>query len=165
MEKKKTDKAAVMGRDVAIVELNKWYDFLEVPEDLRLDIDLNEELEEGETKKKEKDDAMRERVIRGIMSGSIILSEENQLVYTLKEPIKNQVSGDITYSELTFKNRYKAHQLEANMKGVKPEDFLPMTRAYIATLTGVSRSILGQLWNKDMAMAQAVYTLFSRGEA
>lgn len=160
----------VMSREVAVQELNKWYDEIGVSEDLRLDVDLGEDEEiEGEaeerTKKREKDDTMRETVLRAMMSGSLILNEEKKLQYTLKDPIFKKDSQEVHTGELIFKNRYRTHELEAQMKGVKPDEFMPMMRAYIATLTGVPKAILGKLYNRDMQVAQAIYSLFSRGEA
>ena len=162
-------KETIKGREVAINELNQWFDELNVPEDMRLDIDFEaeegEEIEESRIKKREKDDVMRERVIRQIMNGRLILNDNKQLEYTLVDPVKTKETEEIILSKVVFKNRYRAHELEANMKGVKPDEFMPMTRAYIATLTGVSRSILGKLWDRDMGVCQAIYTLFTRGES
>lgn len=157
----------VMAREVAVEELNKWFDIMEVPEESRLDIDLdeNEEDEENPKKSKESDDIMRERVIRGFMNGSIVLNTNNHIEYTLKEPIKKKDSEDVVLDKLIFRLRYQAFELETNMKGVKPDEFMAMTRAYIATLTKTGKAILGKLSNRDMDMAQAVYTLFTRGEA
>lgn len=155
-----------MGREMAIQELNRWYDAIGVPEETRLDVELPEGEEGNEDeliKKREKDDLMRERVIRAIQNGSLILNENNQLEYTLKDPVEGK-EGTIVLSKLVFKNRYRAHELEAQMKGVKPDEFMPMTRAYIATLTGEAKAKLGKMYNRDMEVSQAVYTLFTRGE-
>lgn len=162
-------KENVMSRDVAVQELNKWYDIIEVPEDMRLDVDFGEEeeeIEEARVEKREKDDMMRERVIRAIMAGNLILNEPDKFfVYTLKYPVTKKESEEVVLSKLIFKNRYKAFELESNMKGIKPDEFMPMTRAYIATLTGESKSILSRMYSRDMDVAQAIYTLFTRGGA
>ena len=80
-------KETIKGREVAIAELNTWFDELNVPEDMRLDIDFEaedgEEIEESRIKKREKDDVMRERVIRQIMNGRLIINTNNQIEYTL----------------------------------------------------------------------------------
>lgn len=171
----------IISREMAIKELNDWYDELQVPEDMRLDVDMDEyedDAVEGldqdddylkekaeRLKKREKDDIMRERFIRSIMNGSLILNENKELEYTLKYPVEKKDSGEVVLSKLKFKKRYHQFELETQMKGIKPEEFMPMTRAYIATLTGVSKSILGRMLNRDMEVAQAIYTLFTRGEA
>ena len=154
----KTPKTNLISRDVAVNDLNKWFDLLEVPEDDR--IDINEE--DGE---KAKDDPMREKVIKTIMTGRLCLNDEGLMQYTLKHPIRKQESKEIVLATLTFGLRYREHELESNMKGVSPKDFLPFTRAYIATITGVSKSLLGKLYNADSTALQAVYTLFTRGDA
>lgn len=150
-------KDQTIGRDVAVQELNRYYDALEVPEEDRVDIDL-------ENEEKESDDPMREKVLKAIMAGRVIVEDDGKLTYTLKHPLKKE-SGDIVLEKLTFKLRYREHELEGNMRGVDPKCFLPMTRAYIATLTGVSKSLLGKLYNADSTVLQAIYTLFMRGDA
>jgi hypothetical protein len=160
-------KESTLGRENAIQELNRWFDEIGVPEDLRLDVDLGEDEtdEEVRSKNRERDDIMRERVIRAIMSGNLILNNDNQLEYTLKEKILGKDDNQVVLEKLTFKNRYRTHELEAQMKGVKPDEFMPMIRAYVATLTGISKSILGRMYNRDTEVAQAIYNLFLRGEA
>ena len=153
----KLPKTNAISRDVAEKDLNKWFDKLEVPEDDRIDIVE----EDGE---KPKDDAMRERVIKTMMTGRLILNEDGLMAYTLKEPLKKE-SGEAILTNLTFKLRYREFELENNMKGVNPKDFLAFTRAYIATITGVSKAWLGKLYNADSTALQAVYTLFTRGDA
>jgi len=107
---------------------------------------------------------MRERAIKAMMTGRLSCSEEGELSYTLKHPLTTD-KGDVHLAKLDFKLRYREHELEKNMKGVNPKDFLPMTRAYIATLTGVSRGVLGKMLNSDTKVTQAVYNLFIRGDA
>jgi len=171
------EKGYVKGRDVAEAELNAWFDVLDVPEDMRIDSedDDNSEFDEIEgielsakeksnlSLKKAKKDLQREKVLRAIMKGDLEL-HGTDLVYSLKEPLKKKDSGETVLETLTFKNRYREFELRSNMKGVNPSDFLDVIRAYVSTLTNTPGGLLGKLYNRDSEMTQAIYTLFMRGE-
>ena len=129
---RKKEKTTVVSREIAVTELNKWFDELQVPEELRVDVDLPEDFEDSEDydiEKREKEDVMRERVIRAISNGTLILNSDSQLELTLKTPLTKKESSEIVLDKLIFKSRYRSFELESNMKGVRPDEFMPMTRS------------------------------------
>lgn len=155
--KKQHMKQEQLSRENAISELNRWYDILCVPEESRIDKDNDDD--------QDKSDVMRERVIRAIQTGSLVLNDKDQMQYTLNEKVCKKDSGEVVIDVLVFKNRYRGFELESNMKGVKPDDFMQMSRAYIATLTGKGKALISRMYNRDLDICQAIYLLFTRGEA
>ena len=160
--KKKEQLGDVIGRDVATQELNRWFDLMEVPEDDRIVI---EESDDPEFKAKESNDIMRESMIKAIMKGRLKINDEGVMSYDLKHPLTKKDSGETILSKLTFLLRYRDIDLEINMKGVDTNNYVSMTRAYVATLTGTGKHLLGKLYNTDTDVLRAVYTVFMRGDA
>ena len=153
----------VMGRDVAIQELNRWMDLMEVPEEDRIDIDESDD--ELKDEAKEKSDIMRERCIKAIMKGRLKVDEEGKMSYDIKHPLTGQDSGTVLLDKVEFKVRYREIDLKINMKGIDTDNHEEMAIAYIATITGKGKHLIGKLYNTDMDVLKAVYTVFTRGDA
>ena len=167
------------GRDFAVDVLNKWFDIIDVPEDERISNNLEgEELseltlvqsEEGEVYDDksllliEKSDTHREKMILEIQRGNLILNEETkELIMKLKEPVA-KADGTILYEDLKFKHRYRVSELNAAMKGVNQRDHTAQMGAMVATLTGKSRTLIEQMFNKDYKLAIAIGVNFAKAE-
>lgn len=142
----------LVSRELAEKELEKWYDYRNVPEELRIEVD-----DESES------DFMYERVLKAAMAGRLQFEEETgNLIYTLKDPLVKQESKEVYLNTLTIKPRYRRSELDQHLKGVKAKDIEGRTRAYMSAITGVDKGLLGRLWNSDYDLIEAVYILFLR---
>lgn len=170
-----------INRELAIDELNKYYDQVGVLEENRIspDDDLYrelkgtkkvddeeaEELDESEINDRlEKSDIMRERIIKAIMYGLITVTEEGELVYKLKTPLRGQKTGDLIRDKIRFKPRYFVSEYESNMNGVNIKNTVMYQRALIATISDTSKTQILKFDGKDWSICQAVAVVFMRGD-
>lgn len=148
----KTKSINLIDRETAKQELNRWFDYRNVSEDNREELDENSN-----------SDFMYERVLNVVMKGMLqFISETGELKYTLDSPLKKLESGEVLLNEIIFKPRYKRRELDQHLRGIKPNDIDMRTRAYMSAITGVTKDTLGELFNNDYDIVEAVYILFLR---
>lgn len=157
------------GRDVAIAQLNEFYEARGVFEEDRIVPELTvEELqtfeyisEEEIEKAKEKADILREVIIKALMRRHIVLNAETkQFEYQLQcPPLKD---GEPILSVIKFKKRYTAAELANNTVGLKAKDIVRMGYAHVASRCGISRVLFERLMIDDVEVCQAVAAIYDR---
>lgn len=143
-------KGAVMSKEVAEKELEKWFDHRKVKEKVRNNPDETLGY-----------DVIREALIDGFMYGQLIFDKESGiLIQKLLWPVEKE-SGEILISELNWKPRIKERDLTEPMKGIKSTDSTGRMKAYISAYTGVNRIHLGSMdLADDFSLAQSINTYF-----
>jgi len=139
----------ILVREVAEMEIEKWFDLKMLDPDQRDNV--NEITEKDENK---------ETLIRGFMWGYLTLEPDSGMItQKLKFPLKNE-SGLTTLDSLNYKYRLNQKQVKDSSIGLKARDIEGKVAAYIAALTDQSRSIINLLDTEDRKIADAIVTYF-----
>lgn len=158
----------INGRDVAIEELNRFFDARGVLEEDRIQYELTKEDREelkylNESEKKEfleKKDTDRELVIKEIQKGNILVSDMGEITQKLKTPISDE-DGKILCDSLKYKNKdVKVRVLQNQLMGVSQKDNVGLMAARIAARTGTSRHLILALEEDDYSIAISIFGLF-----
>lgn len=132
-------------REVAEAEVTKWMDAKRLTPSQR------------EANK----DAI-DTLIDSVIDGTLRLEgESNMWIHTLLFPLGKDGQESIAVKELKYKPRLNDKQKQAEMKGVKANDFDGRFNALIAALTGQPRGIIEQLDTVDHRIAISVGIFFT----
>lgn len=101
------------------------------------------------------------KLVKAVMLGLVTLQEDVPPVYTLKEPIKNP-AGDITITELNFKERITVSTLKSLGKGLDmKKDSIEFGIKVMAHIVDQPTAILDKLGRFDYKLIEEVTPLFS----
>jgi len=123
-------------RAVAQNEMNKWLDFKKI-----------------KAKKREGLAESIEEVIDSIEDGTLRLDEDKKLIQDLSFPLEG-------VSELVFKPRIQAVDINAALKGIKMNDNNGRVIAYISALTGRPKTLISKLDTEDMSIGNTLAVFF-----
>lgn len=99
-------------------------------------------------------------IIGAICDGNIRIDEENVMEFKLPEPVMEKDGNQPLIESLKFKPRLREIDLEAHLKGIKPDDGDARLWAYIAAATGVAKGRLKHLYTNDATICKAIASYF-----
>jgi len=158
----------INGRDVAVAQLNEFYEARGVFEEDRIIAEFDAEeikafeymSDEEVAEAKELGDPLREVIIRALQRQEIVLNEEHQFEYKLSDPPMKD--GSPLIATIKFKKRYTGAAFLSNTVGVKRDDLMLLNYASIASRCGISTSLFKLLSIDDIEVCQAVAGIYSR---
>lgn len=106
-------------------------------------------------KKREEQKDSIETIVDSIVSGTLSIDENKNIVQELSFPI-----GNGTIPTLSYKPRLTAQAINTRMKGVKGTDVDARIMGYAAALTDKSPALLGDLDTEDLRICQAIVSFF-----
>lgn len=166
--KTKAKAPAKHAREWAEAELNRWFEAVGVEEEDRVDLDDADISEEEdfniEDESVKKLDLSRETVIKAIQRKHIVVNDDNELVMTLRTPVKGDKTGTIRLESLTFKTRYKGRDFASYAAQIKPDDIYGQLTAKAAAISGKTPQLIGAMFNKDYDLAHSIALLFMRAD-
>lgn len=140
---------AVMSKEVALKELESWFDYRKMKESIRHNID--DDLDR---------DVMLDKMVEGFVYGLLVFDPDNgRLIQKLEFPVENE-SKTVSLSELTWKPRFKDSDLTEPMRGVKNNDSSGRMKAYMQAITGTVKTKLGSLDYSDYSLSQTIVSYF-----
>lgn len=132
---------AVITKEVAESEFNKWFEAKRLPDYLL---------------EKNQDD--KDAIIAAIQDGRLSLNENNEFIQKLLFPVQ---TGSNEISELKYRFRVPEGELAASTRGVKPDDLIgQLSICYISTLTGLQKGIIRSLDPADSLIGKKIAAFF-----
>lgn len=128
-----------VSADVAKKDIDKWLDYKRVKET-----------------KRESYKEQIESLVDSVADGDLVLSEEHELVQTLRFPL----DGELALTELKYKPRLKVSTIHTHLNGVKSTDADGRICAYVAALTSKPKAVIKGLDTEDYSIAQSVAVFF-----
>ena len=164
------------SREYAVDVIKTLFDELGIKEDRRIDpnfdaaeIAIISALKEQKATEKqiaeftEKCDVDRESVISLIREKRLTLDDKNQMVYSLRYPIKTD-DGTVNIETLTFKNRVRVREVEAAMKGCDTSSNISVLIHRLSSRVGHPAVYLEEMDEIDADTCSILFQLFSRAK-
>lgn len=95
-----------------------------------------------------------------VEDGVLVVDEDCHLIYELMDPIRDKETGNVVFSELTFKPRIRQYEVTQFLRNVKPNDVDGRISAYISALTGKAPGVVTKLITEDYSVAQNIALFF-----
>jgi hypothetical protein len=125
--------------EVAEAEIKRWLDYKKI----------------GQTKQEANKDNIKS-LAEAISEGVIRITEEFEIIHTLKFPIKEEIET----VELKYKPRISVKAVHQHMVGVKSDSGDGRILAYVAVLTGKAKGVLLNLDSEDYSICMAIAIFF-----
>lgn len=159
-------------RETAIGFLNDFYDKIGVEEENRIDSNMNDAEKaklaslkaSGATEQEiadftERCDVDREKIITAIRKEKITFDENGEIIQKLDSPIC--IDGSVVCDELKYSSKqYTVREIDLSMRGVKEETSIQRFIRMIHLRTGVMRTHLEQMKQRDADLANLIEMLF-----
>lgn len=148
MSKKETHfTKEILSKEVAEIELEKWFDTKRVRPDQRNRQNSFTGI-----------DSSREALINSFVYGILVLNEETgELTQNLQFPLQSE---NVNIDKLTIKPRITRADTNNASVGVKPTDIEGKTTAYLSAITGVPRGQLNKLDETDRSLSDIIVGYF-----
>ena len=134
--------ASKIAKEVAVQDFEQWLSVKRI----------------NATKREEKKD-FENIIVDAICDRILVLEKDNVFTMKLPDPVKSDAGADLL-SELKFKPRLRVHELNAKLKGVKPEDGDGRILAYISAITGQNSGLISKMFTEDYTLCQAIAMYF-----
>lgn len=137
----------ILSKEVAEIELEKWFDTKRVRPDQRNRQNSFTGI-----------DSSREALINSFVYGILVLNEETgELTQNLQFPLQSE---NVNIDKLTIKPRITRADTNNASVGVKPTDIEGKTTAYLSAITGVPRGQLNKLDETDRSLSDIIVGYF-----
>jgi hypothetical protein len=128
-----------VSKEIGFQDISEWLDYKKVS-----------------ANKREAQKDTIETLADAISEGTLVLKEDKSLEMTLKFPTE----GEEPLTKLTFKPRLRTETVAKHLQGVKATDIDGRLLAYVAALTGNTKTLVGKLDTEDQSLAQAIAVFF-----
>lgn len=148
MSKKETNfTKEILSKEVAEIELEKWFDIKRVRPDQRNRQNSFTGI-----------DSSREALINSFVYGILVLNEETgELTQNLQFPLQSE---NVNMDKLVIKPRITRADTNKASVGVKPTDIEGKTTAYLSAITGIPRGQLNKLDETDRSLSDVIVGYF-----
>jgi hypothetical protein len=133
------DSSAVVARDVATADIERWLDARRMKQAKR---NANKDQIDG--------------LIEAVMDGELEVNDQNELVQILAFPF--EADGGRGFDQLVYKNRLKPKDVD--FRGGKQDDANHIILCYASALTGKTKPILQELETSDFRLIRSIASFF-----
>lgn len=130
----------VVTEKVAEKDFDKWISAIKPPKRI---------VKEGEK-------TTRLDIVEKIMSGDLVVGDDGVLKLKLSTPLE----GGRPIDSLSFKTRFKTHEIRKQVKRIEPGDSYGMLMAHASVLTDVEVQVMGQFEKTDFNIISAIVSYF-----
>ena len=94
-----------------------------------------------------------ERLVDAVCDGTLVINEDTK-------EITQKLHFPVSFSELKYKPRLTAKQIQNATNGLKPEDSMGRAFGYIACATGEDRNVVASMDAEDYSIAGDIVIFF-----